>query len=146
MSRKLGNKGAIPPGYQRAKIRCINGCRGPRGERVQTWPIGESAPPTLCCRCLKTGGKEPAMLTGRHKPKAIDPDEWRGNPVKIYCPGDPGFETVSAQCTHVSKIKNTAFQRSMSADIDAKDRQLARRRRKEKDTTDSINFSCEETS
>lgn len=138
MTGKQGNKGAIPAGHQRARVQCSAGCKGIKNAKVQTWPIGEPEPYTLCSRCLKTGGREPAMLAGRHKPKAIDPDEWCGSPVIFHDDNHPEFEAVKAQCKHISEIKNTAFKRSISADIEAQDRKWARQRR---DKEEALNFN-----
>ena len=131
MSGTQGNLGAIPAGHQRERVRCMNGCTGPRSSSILTWPKGESKPRHLCDSC-KDGKWEGKMrLSREHAPKALDPTEWHGSPVHIFRRGDPGFAERAAECTPIHLVANVskASEYVFCFDLEAKQRIIRREKR-----------------
>ncbi len=129
MTGKQGNKPAIPAGHQRARVRCMNGCTGNRCAPVTTWPEGEPAPNVLCTACKRKGAERLMMLSGKDKPKALDPEVWHGPPVERRQPGDKGFEEWEAECTPVLEIDNVSPAAAFVFDLQDRQRIIRREKR-----------------
>jgi hypothetical protein len=109
MSGHTGNRGSVPPGMQRAKIQCRNGCDHNNSSRVIVWPLGRPQPKIYCRSCQTRGGfrgdASAREETVNFQERILN---WRGEKVTVYLPGDRGFAKRAAECTHVSKITNVA--------------------------------------
>ena len=63
--------------------------------------------------------------------------EWKGQPVKIYRPGDRGFESRAQQCTHISKITNVGYKSAFNFAMDSQ----IKCSKTESNKTESIDFN-----
>jgi len=68
-------------------------------------------------------------LSGKDKPRALDPESWYGPPVIIYRPGDPGFAERAAECTFIQDISNVSKGAVFCFDLEEKQRRIRREKR-----------------